>query len=144
MRLSARKKIHQSVNGLLLLLAFVLLGYALTTASPASLVHSARSMIASPIITSSAVVPSNPDNTLAEQLRQKEMNLNEREQHLAQLEMLRNQNTQRSTVLSLMSLVASLILFGLVGLNFYRDAQRDPRAARSLFSANAIDLRRPR
>lgn len=144
MRVNARKSLKQSINGLLLLVAIALFGYALLTTSPSSLVQGARSMVASAIITSSAAVPANSDNTLAQQLREKEMTLNEREQRVAQLEEIRNQSDNRSTTLSLISLGASLVLFGLVALNFYRDAQRNTQTSRSAFTPTAIDLRRTR
>ncbi len=76
----------------------------------------------------SAGVPANPFNTLAGQLKEKELTLLQKEEELAQQErilkeILDNNKTDNSKTL-IYFLVIGVILLGLISLNYYLDFRR--------------------
>jgi hypothetical protein len=72
----------------------------------------------------SASVPANPDNTLAQQLSEKEMRLDQREADLALQELtIANQIQKERNRLLAYLLIGALVILGLVAYNFYLDYQ---------------------
>jgi|GEM_PF-1719299 len=92
------------------------------TQSPAGLIDDAKSMTAGSGATLSAAVPENPYNTLAQQLDQKEQALNDREAVLNAREPA--SSVSMGDFFGFVSFILSLLLCGLVGLNFYLDSHR--------------------
>jgi len=92
------------------------------TQSPSDFVQDARGMLADSGTALSAAIPPNPYNSLADQLDQKEQELNQREAALD----ARSSNGLFATgnIYGFISFILSLILCGLVGLNFYLDSRR--------------------
>lgn len=134
-----KTKNKNTVNIVALSIAVPLFVYALILVPPVVLVRSASAMLAT-AVGASASVPANPDNSLVQQLKEKESLLDQREQYVVQREReVAAQDAAGNTIASI-SLAGSLILFLLVGLNFYLDTRRrrDLRAAPGRFS---LDLR---
>jgi hypothetical protein len=106
---------------------------SLTTAT--QLWDTAKVMTASATVGASASVAPNEHNVLAQQLAEKERMLAEREAAVA-----RNENERwafgSADTLALSSVILSLVLLALVGINFYFDMRRGlPRVL-------TVDLRR--
>jgi hypothetical protein len=126
------------INFLALLIAVPALSYSLLINTPLSYVQSAENMFAS-AASMSAVVPANPDNMLAAQLADKEAQLNQREQEIAARTADQSRNGSLGETLGVSSFFISIILLGLVSLNFYYDSRR---AKSSLLSRKfSVDLR---
>jgi hypothetical protein len=108
------------------------------TQSPSHLIDDAKSMMAGSGASLSAAVPENPYNTLAQQLDQKEQALNDREASLN----ARTSGSLISTtgdIFGFVSFALSLLLCGLVGLNFYMDSRRGKK--RNVISGRySVDL----
>lgn len=140
-RPAKKKKTSISVNAIALAVATPLFVYAFFLVPPATLAHDVRAALTATAVGASAAVEPNPINTLAQELKDKEVALDQREQVLSQLEDQIVAKNSSSTTIAFISLGGSLLLFLLVGLNFYLDTKRrrDPRAAPSRFS---LDLRR--
>lgn len=135
MRSSRSRRSAADVRTLALLVgAFGFLVYALSLATPSQYAQHGRDMLASASATLSAGVAPTPENTLMAQLQEKARELNQRE---AQLE-ARESAPRIRTDLGLYSLAISLVLFVLVGVNFYLDVRRGKRQRLNPFS---IDLR---
>jgi predicted PurR-regulated permease PerM len=139
----SRKKTSKSILYKSVPLNYLALGIALSgfflpifMESPAQLVNDAQSMLADSGATLSAAVPPNQYNTLAEQLDAKEQALNDRE---VALKASRTGIFSSSDIFGLISLVLSLILLGLLGLNFYLDSRRGTRTGIS--GKYSVDLR---
>ncbi len=132
-------KRRRNRNAGLLSVAVFLFGLAVITAPPASLQQSAKDMFAAVGVSMS--VAQNPINTQAQQLKQKETQLDQREATLLAKE---NPTAQwqwigQNANLSFYSLCMSTALFILVGINFYFDFRRKNRSgAAQKFS---VDLR---
>lgn len=140
-RIRTSQKFGLSANLLALAFALSLFGYAIATISLASVFRDTRFVLASAIISSSASVPSNPDNRLAQEFKDKETQLNAREAQISAAEKDLLARDARGNTMSFLSLVASLILFALVAYNFYRDAQRENALRDPRSRGLAVDLR---
>lgn len=118
-------------------LAVIFLGYAALTSSPASISRAAEDTLAA--VGLAASVPANPYNTLAQQLSDKQTQL---DQQAAQLAVQEKNNmsaaTSASDRLGFYSLCISAALFILVAINFYLDIRRREEGPGRKFS---IDLR---
>ena len=111
----------------------------LATQSPQNLVEDAQSMLAASGSTLSAEVPPNPYSDLAQQLDQKEQALNQREEALSQ----RASALSRPSIgeiFGFISFALSIILFVLLGVNFYFDSRRSKRPS-FLSTKFSVDLR---
>ena len=132
-------KLRRNRNTNLLSLAVLLFAVAVITAPPARLQQSTKDMFAAVGVSMS--VAQNPINTQAQQLKQKETQLDQREATLLAKE---NPAAQwqwigQNANLSFYSLCMSTALFILVGINFYFDFRRKNRSgAAQKFS---VDLR---
>jgi hypothetical protein len=114
----------------------------LITISPKVFVRDVQSVVASAVVTSTAGVDSNPYNTLAAQLKDKEVTLNKREQQLNTAAQKVSNDSFAADSIAWVSLAVSAALFVLVGFNFYFDyrRQRGSGNSRSL----RLDLRSAR
>ena len=138
MRKSRKKKAR--LPSLVLILATVLTVYALTNTGEGSVAISAQRMVAAATVSMNAEIPPNPYNSLASQLEKKELALARRESALAAREEANNGGATvggLGNILGMLSFIASIILFMLVGANFYFDAKRSKRVTQSY----AVDLR---
>lgn len=139
-RSTKKKKSPISVSVVALVIAAPLFVYALVLVPPAMLARDVRAALTATAVGATAGVDPNPINTLAAQLKEKEASLDQREQVLSQIEdEIIAKNSSNNTI-AFISLGGSLLLFLLVGLNFYLDTRRrrDQRAAPGRFS---LDLR---
>lgn len=134
-----RGKIHLSVPLRPIALGVALSGMLVPVLmqTPERLTQNTESMIAGAGATLSASVPENPYNTLAQQLQDEQAALNEREAELKKKE--NNVGPSAGEIFGVMSFVMSVILLGLLGLNFYMDSRRNKRPAVS--SKFSVDLR---
>jgi hypothetical protein len=98
----------------------------LFTQSPLGLADGAKAMLAGSGATLSADVPPNPYNTLADQLHQKEQELNDREAALNARETPPSVLNQ-GNIFGFISFILSLMLCILIALNFYLDSRRGRR-----------------
>lgn len=138
MRKSRKKK--DRLPALVLVLAIVLAVYALGNTGEGTVAVSAQRMVAAATVSMSAEIPSNPYNSLASQLEKKELSLARRESALRAREEANNGGAivgGLGNILGMLSFIASVILFMLVGANFYFDAKRGRRITQSF----AVDLR---
>ncbi|MEN9413244.1 MAG: hypothetical protein RLZZ342_331 [Candidatus Parcubacteria bacterium] len=120
----------------LLGLGVALAGFGLASWNGAGMIAQEASMLASATVSISAQVPSNPDNTLAQALQEKENALTQRE---AELQAAPTRSAiDTAAPWGLLSFLMSIALFILVAANFYLDMQRNAPKSRSPF---AIDLR---
>jgi predicted PurR-regulated permease PerM len=118
-----KKNIHISrINLSGSVVAVALLGYALSLASPAQLALTARDQFAAASVSISAGVSANPDNSLAEQLKEKSAQLDVQQQHIQELQ--QSLSTHPNDTLGFYSLIASIFMFLLVSVNFYFDWRR--------------------
>jgi hypothetical protein len=95
-------------------------------------------MLANASIGMSAGVEANPYNTLAQQLSDKELELQDRETRLLELTKDTNAGT-RASYWALASLALSIIILVLVGANFYMDWKRGK--VRLTMPSLSVDLR---
>ena len=109
----ARRVSSVSIAGLAV--ATSLFTYSLFVISPGGLMHIASTSFATAVMSVTAGVPANHDNTLAQQLQEKEARLNQMEQGTA----AKTGDVPLDT--GMYSLMASVLLFVLVGVNFYFD-----------------------
>lgn len=139
-RSTKKKKSPISVNTIALAVAAPLFIYAFFLVPPMTLAHDARAALTATAVGATAGVDPNPINTLAAQLKEKEASLDQREQVLSQIEDEIVAKNSSSNTIAFMSLGGSLLLFFLVGLNFYLDTKRrrDQKAVPGRFS---VDLR---
>lgn len=128
------------VNVLALVVAIPAFGYALFVDTPRSYVVDIGTMFASASASLTAQVPSNPYNSLAAQLSEKEALLNEREAQFDQREMLARSDSSLDGRLGIISFVISIVLFVLVGINFYLDMRRG-RVAPARAAGFSVNLR---
>ena len=105
---------------------------------------SSEQSLASAFVSLSVGVPANTDNTTAAQLKSKEDELVGREATLLENEQSLARTLLLYDALPLVSIALSLLLFVLIGLNFYFDVRRRPRSSNPLTSPRAfsVDLRR--
>ena len=123
-----------------LVLATVLSVYAFTNTGEGPLAISAQRMVAAATVSMSAEIPTNPYNALASQLETKKTELARREAALTAREDANNGGASAGglgNILGMLSFIASIILFLLVGANFYFDAKR----GRGTMQSFAVDLR---
>jgi hypothetical protein len=106
--------------------------------TPVQFVKDAQNMLAGSGATLSAIVPANPYNTLAQQLADKEQELNDREAMLAERE-ANDIGPSAGGIFGVLSFVFSLILLALIGVNFYLDSRRNKK--QPLSSKFSVDLR---
>jgi len=111
------------IQASLLALSGLFLWYAFATATPMALLQTAGSMFASAQVSTSASVPPNPYNTLAQQLATKEAELDEREKQMRYFDTV-NAGTPDANTLALASFGMSFALLVLVAANFYMDWRR--------------------
>ncbi len=126
---------HADVNVLGVTAAALLLSYSFSFAPPTVVVKSAASMLGSASVGMSATVDENPFNTLAQQLVNKERELQARESTLDQREYVLD---AREAPMALYSLLLGLAVCLLVLFNFYFDWRRDRRTSRSV---SIVDVR---
>lgn len=122
------------LNAGFLFVATFLFGYAIFSATPAVLMQNAEDALAA--VGVSAAVTKNQYNSIAEQLVDKEKRLEQREQTLALQEQAAASDP--SGKYGFYSLCVSILLFILVGINFYFDARRGRRSSGNRLS---VDLR---
>jgi len=132
-----RRRDHH-LRGIALSCAVILLSYSVSLFTPEVIAGSMTRMLANAAIGVSMGVEPNPYNTLASQLSDKAQELDERETRILALEDELRATRSLETYLATGSLVLSLLLFALVGLNFYRDARRARAETPRPF---AVDLR---
>ncbi len=139
-RITKKKKSLINVNMIALAVAVPLFAYAFFLVPPMTLAHDMRATLTATAVGATAGVDPNPINTLAQQLKEKETSLDQREQVLSQIEERIVAKNSSNNMIAFMSLGGSLLLFLLVGLNFYLDTKRhrDQRVAPGRFS---VDLR---
>lgn len=132
-----RKRLWRPVdlNVLGVAAAALLLSYSFSFAPPTVVVKNAAVMLGSASVGMSAAVDENPFNTLAQQLVNKERELQARESALDQREYVLD---EREAPLALYSLLLGLVVCLLVLTNFYFDWRRG-RPQKSPF---VIDARR--
>jgi hypothetical protein len=127
---------HIDANVLGVAAAALLLSYSFSFAPPTVVVKSAASMLGSASVGMTAAVDENPFNTLAQQLVNKERELQARESSLDQREYVLD---AREAPLALYSLILGLSVCLLVLFNFYFDWRRAHRTKSSPF---VVDVRR--
>lgn len=127
----------QNLNGATLFVAFGLFCYSFAASTPQALVFTAETMLAQ-AVGASASVPPNAVNTYIKELADKEKELNEREKRIAYLEEREDvrEGGSEGDPWALASLGTSVMLFGLVGVNFYLDRRRGRLAVSNPFSIN--------
>lgn len=125
------------MRGIALSCAVILLSYSVSLFTPEVIAGSVSRMLANAAVGVSMGVEPNPYNTLALQLSDKEKELVVREERILALEAELGDARSLETYLATGSLALSVLLFALVGLNFYRDARRTATAAQTY----AVDLR---
>jgi predicted PurR-regulated permease PerM len=114
--------------------------YGLITLSPRVVVRGVQSVLTATVITSTASVPANPDNTVAQALQAKEASLNAREQQLNAAAQQTAATRSSTDIVAWLSLALSVFLAFFVALNLYLQNRHTVRAAGSLL----VDLRRAR
>ena len=129
-----KSKQHLHLLGLSASVLSLLVIFSLTT--PGHVFQTAQIMTASAIVGVTAGVAPNPDNTLAQQLEERERALHEREAQVARMEGENQTHTSSNDILALSSVVLSGVVLVLVGVNFYLDTRRTSRPQ------FAVDLRR--
>lgn len=127
---------HCDANMLGVTAAAILLSYSFSFAPPTVVVKSAPSMLGSATVGMSAAVDENPFNTLAQQLVNKERELQARESVLDQREYVLD---AREAPMAFYSLILGLAVCLLVLFNFYFDWRRSRRTVSSPF---VVDARR--
>jgi len=124
------------VNILGVAAAAILLSYSFSFAPPSVIARSASAMLGSASIGMSAAVDENPFNTLAQQLIEKERELQGRENALDQREVILR---AREAPLALYSFIIGLVVSLLVLFNFFLDWRREKK--RHLLST-LVDVRK--
>ena len=141
-RKRAKKKSEYTVStqSLGIALASLLFVYGVSVIPAGVFVYNMQAFSAA-VVGASASVPPNPDNTALQQLQEKERTLNQRADDLNRLQQQLNERDSESIAVAWASLYGSIILFVLIGLNFYMDMRRrrDPRAAPGSF---LVDLKK--
>ncbi len=127
---------HFDANVLGVVAAALLLSYSFSFAPPTIVVRNAASMLGSASVGMSAAVDENPFNTLAQQLVNKERELQARESTLDQREYVLD---AREAPMAFYSLILGLGVCLLVLFNFYFDWRR---ARSSRTSPFVVDARR--
>lgn len=129
--------VKRNLNGVLAVIGFGLFCYSFAVSTPTVLVGTAESMLAQ-AVGASASVSENPVNTYMKQLEEKEEQLDQREARIAYLE--EREDAQKGAPATdpwaLASFGTSIVLFGMVGLNFYFDRQRGRLVIQNPFSIN--------
>ena len=127
-KLNPKRSRISTIHIPLLTLGVLLFVFAIQADSSATLRTRAPDLLAGAAVGMSAGVEPNQYNTLAQQLHTKETTLAAREARLADIEASVRSETgiNSPNLLSLLSLLLSLILFALVGVNFYFDRRRYP------------------
>ncbi len=126
-RLSSRSRLFA------LGIAVLLLAYGVYDGGPQTFASAGKSLLATASVSISAAIPETPENTIAAQLAAKEARLARQEAALAQ-------RAEPRDIFGVASFVMSMILFLLVGANFYLDLHR--RYGGIIPAAYAVDLRR--
>lgn len=137
----SRERLPRStiVNAVALLVALPALGYSFYIDAPASLAENAERLMADSAVSMSASVPANPYNTLAQQLTDKQTQLDQEQASLnAEEAAARNSPAE---YLGIASLCLSIFLLLLVGLNFYFDMRRKSPPRSALEKKFLVDLR---
>lgn len=125
-------------NTVATLLAILLFVYGLVTLQPSGIAARASAIIGAASVGISANVAPNEINTLAQQFRQKEVELATREASvIAQERVARQAGSGVGMGSGELSLAISLVLLVLIMINFYLDRLRGERSV----PAGAVDLR---
>jgi uncharacterized membrane protein YobD (UPF0266 family) len=134
---------RQHANLPVLAIASGLFVYAAYMGAPSEMFTRGGAMFANVTIGASAAVPPNEYNTLAQQLSDKEKELELRESAITQYESQNTGETLPATtnIIALLSLVASVLLSILVGLNFYFDWRRGQHPLEAIGLRPVINLR---
>ena len=127
---------HLDANVLGVAAAALLLSYSFSFAPPTVVVKSASLMLGSASVGMNAAVDENPFNSLAQQLVNKERELQARESALDQREYVLD---AREAPMALYSLILGLTVCLLVLFNFYFDWRRERRGKKS---GIVVDARR--
>ncbi len=107
-------------NAACFVLAAVLFSYSILSEAPEKLASSSSSMLADALVSISASVAPNPDNTVAAELQKKQDELDVRQKNIDILE-------KRATTVNayaLYSFLISIALFILVAFNYFFDWRR--------------------
>lgn len=137
MRTKAKKhRASPAINAIGLVLAVALLAFGLAKNPPARIGEAADRSLAAAMVSISAGVAPNPDNTLAQELQTQAQQLQAQEKAAQQ----RASAQSPLDSLGLYSLLASLALLFLVGANFYFDWKRQ-RATGGASKSLLIDLK---
>ncbi len=107
-----------------IVIALALFMYATSIDSPKVLVNTAASMAGSAVIGMTAGVPANPYNTAAEQLAQKQADLDAREATVAAIS---GGSLTSTRTLAAASFCVSILVLVLVAANYYMDFRRGRR-----------------
>jgi hypothetical protein len=113
------------------------LTFSVTVTSPEKFLFDAQNLFAA-AVGAQAAVPENPYNTLAQQLEDRERALEERETAQGTSP---EQAPLANNTWAFVSFGLSVMLFVLVGLNFYLDTRRGSRVAQLLTRRYSVDLR---
>lgn len=114
--------------GTALVVAIFGMAYPFFSQSPQEFASVASAMFASADATLSVSVPENPYNSLAQQLRVKQLTLQEREAALNARE-AREKKLTLGEIAGFISFMLSIVLCILVGINFYLDSKRRKKGA---------------
>ena len=141
-RMSHAHRNSNHLTALALFVAMVGLAYPLFTSTPERIAATAGRLVAAGAsVGTSMVIPENPYNSLAQELKDKQIALDEREQAL-------NKKPAISTIvqgtwsdrLGVYSFFISIILLVLIGFNFYYDVSRQKKRT-PLAGKYSVDLR---
>jgi hypothetical protein len=127
-RVRKQERFANYLTALALFVAMTGLSYPLFTSTPGELAARAGSLVAagSSAVSMSIAIPDNPYNSLAEQLKQKQIELDQREVALNGKTPVAGSTPKGAfgDNLGVYSFFISIILLVLVGINFYYDAER--------------------
>jgi hypothetical protein len=122
---ASKKRSVDLFNAACFSLATVLFAYAFLTDSPRDIAQGSRSMLGATMVAVTAAVSPNPFNTLDAQLQQKSAQLDQREAAL-------NAREAKPDIYAIYSFIISIVLFVLLGVNFYFDRRRTDRQGGTL------------
>lgn len=118
-----------------------LLSYSVVLVAPSVFAGNEASSMAAASVSIDAGVAANPDNTAAQQLKEKAAQLDVQQQHIQQLQQSLNESLRARDSLGLYSLISSALLLLLVSANFYFDWRRSRGKGGVLTKSLSIDLR---
>ncbi len=141
-RVRSRTKRALVVNAIALLVAIPALAYSFSLGAPENLAQNTQRLVADAAVSMSAAVPANPYNTLAQQLADKQAQLDARAAQLSAKQSAQNAQDKLVQDLGLAGFGLSVFLLILVGLNFYFDMRRRSGAPQGALARKfLVDLR---